>query len=64
MDIFIFLHAVFSRVLQRSELYITKTCPCSIQKFLSAVKFENSIRKRNDFFFLIFLLKTFILGSR
>ena len=37
-------------------VFITKTCPCNIQRFFSAVKLENFMRK--NVIFLIFLLKT------
>ena len=41
-------------------LYITKTCPCNIQRFLSPVKIENFIRKKNDIY--LFLLKNIDCG--
>ena len=40
----------------RMLIFITKTCPCSIHRFFSAVKIENVIRK--ILIYLIFLLKT------
>ena len=41
---------------------ITKTCPCNIQRFFSAVKCKNYIAKCLKF--LVFLLKTYIVGTR
>ena len=40
--------------------YITKTCPCNIPRFFSAVKIENFIRKILTS--LIFLFKTLIVS--
>ena len=34
--------------------YITKTCPCNIQRFFQVVKTDNFQKKKIDFFFLIF----------
>ena len=36
--------------------YITKTCPCNIQRFFSVVKIENFVG--NFLIFFLFLLKT------
>ena len=44
-----------------TECTIKKTCLCNIQRFSSAVKIENAIGKM---IFLIFLLKTLIVGTR
>ena len=45
-----------------NNVSFTKTCPCNIQRFFSAVKIENFIRK--FLIFLIFLLNTLIVGTR
>ena len=42
---------------------ITKTCPCNIQRFFSAVISENYIHWKM-FEVFIFLLKTYIVGTR
>ena len=42
--------------------HITKTCPCNIQTYFSALKIENFIGK--VLINLICLLKTLIVGAR
>ena len=46
----------------RKTLNVRKTCPCYIQRILLALKIENFIGK--VFKFLIFVLKTFLVGTR
>ena len=41
---------------------ITKTRPCNIQRFFSSIKIKNFTRK--VLIFLIYLLKTYIVGTR
>ena len=43
----------WSLILTSNE-YITKACPCNVQRFFSAVEIENSIRKILIFFFFFF----------
>ena len=43
-------------VQEQLDNVITKTCPCNIQRFFSAVKIENFVRKNLIFF--LFLHKT------
>ena len=52
---------VYFKEFQIQSKVITKTCPCNIQRFFSAVKPENFTRKK--LIFLIFLLKTLIVGT-
>ena len=46
------------------NLYITKNCPCNIQRFFQEAKIDNSIGKNLFLFFCIFSLKTYIVGTR
>ena len=39
-----------SHLAYTKNVFITKTCPCNIQRFFSAVKIENFIRKMLIFF--------------
>ena len=44
---------VFSDTLSDTQCNITKTCPCNIQRFFLALKFENFQQKMFDIFLIL-----------